>query len=34
MAAGSVIVTVPLIILVLIFQKKIIAGLTSGGVKE
>ena len=28
MAAGSVIVTVPLIILVLIFQKKIIAGLT------
>lgn len=34
MAAGSVIVTVPLIILVLIFQKKIIGGLTSGGVKE
>lgn len=34
MAAGSVIVTVPLIILVLIFQKKIIAGLTTGGVKE
>lgn len=34
MAAASVIVTVPLIILVLIFQKRIIAGLTSGGVKE
>lgn len=34
MAAGSVIVTVPLIIMVLIFQKKIIAGLTAGGVKE
>lgn len=34
MAAGSVVVTVPLIIMVLIFQKKIIAGLTAGGVKE
>jgi multiple sugar transport system permease protein len=34
MAAGSVVVTVPLIILVLIFQKKIIAGLTTGGIKE
>jgi len=32
MAAG-VIVTIPLIILVLFFQKKIIAGLTSGAVK-
>ena len=32
MAAGTV-VTVPLIILVLIFQKKIVAGLTAGGVK-
>jgi trehalose/maltose transport system permease protein len=31
--AASVIVTVPLIVLVLIFQKKIIAGLTAGGVK-
>jgi trehalose/maltose transport system permease protein len=31
--AASVIVTVPLIILVLIFQKKIVAGLTAGGVK-
>ena len=34
MAAASVVVTVPLIILVLIFQKKIIAGLTTGGIKE
>jgi multiple sugar transport system permease protein len=33
MAAG-VIVTVPLLIMVLIFQKRIIAGLTAGGVKE
>ena len=33
-AAATVVVTVPLIILVLIFQKKIIAGLTTGGVKE
>ncbi|WP_246145473.1 carbohydrate ABC transporter permease [Bacillus rubiinfantis] len=34
MAAASIVVTVPLIVLVLIFQKKIIAGLTTGGVKE
>ncbi|MFD2214955.1 carbohydrate ABC transporter permease [Metabacillus endolithicus] len=34
MAAASVVVTVPLILLVLIFQKNIISGLTSGGVKE
>jgi multiple sugar transport system permease protein len=34
MAAASIVVTVPLIILVLIFQKRIIAGLTTGGVKE
>ncbi len=34
MAAGSIVVTVPLILLVLIFQKKIVAGLTTGGVKE
>lgn len=33
MAAGAI-VTVPLVIMVLIFQRKIIAGLTSGGVKE
>ena len=32
MAAGTV-VTVPLIILVLVFQRKIVAGLTAGGVK-
>ncbi len=31
--AASVIVTVPLIILVLIFQQKIVSGLTAGGVK-
>lgn len=31
--AGSVIVTVPLVILVLIFQQRIVAGLTAGAVK-
>lgn len=31
--AASVIVTVPLVILVLVFQRKIISGLTAGGVK-
>jgi trehalose/maltose transport system permease protein len=31
--AASVTVTLPLIILVLIFQRKIISGLTAGGVK-
>jgi trehalose/maltose transport system permease protein len=31
--AASVIVTVPIVVLVLIFQRKIVAGLTSGGVK-
>ena len=31
--AASVVVTLPLIILVLIFQRKILAGLTSGAVK-
>jgi len=31
--AASVIVTVPLVVLVLIFQRKIVAGLTAGGVK-
>lgn len=31
--AASVMVTIPLIILVLVFQRKIVAGLTSGGVK-
>ena len=33
MAAASIVVTVPLIILVLIFQNNIVAGLTTGGVK-
>jgi multiple sugar transport system permease protein len=32
MAAGTI-VTIPLIILVLLFQRKIVAGLTAGGVK-
>jgi multiple sugar transport system permease protein len=32
MAAGTV-VTVPLIIMVLAFQRRIVAGLTAGGVK-
>ncbi|MGQ0841895.1 MAG: carbohydrate ABC transporter permease, partial [Actinokineospora sp.] len=32
MAAG-VIVTIPLVILVLLFQRRIVAGLTAGGVK-
>jgi trehalose/maltose transport system permease protein len=31
--AASVIVTVPLIVLVLIFQRKIVSGLTAGAVK-
>ncbi|WIV49689.1 carbohydrate ABC transporter permease [Marivivens sp. LCG002] len=31
--AASVVVTIPLIVLVLIFQRKIVAGLTAGGVK-
>ena len=31
--AASVIVTLPLIVLVLVFQRKIVAGLTAGGVK-
>lgn len=34
MAAASIVVTVPLILLVLLFQKRIIAGLITGGVKE
>jgi len=32
MAAG-VVVTIPLVILVLLFQRRIVAGLTAGGVK-
>jgi trehalose/maltose transport system permease protein len=31
--AGSVIVTLPLIALVLVFQRKIVSGLTAGAVK-
>jgi trehalose/maltose transport system permease protein len=31
--AASVVVTVPLIVLVLVFQKRIVAGLTAGAVK-
>ena len=31
--AASVIVTMPLIVLVLVFQRKIVAGLTAGAVK-
>jgi ABC-type glycerol-3-phosphate transport system permease component len=31
--AASVVVTVPLVILVLIFQRRIVSGLTAGGVK-
>jgi trehalose/maltose transport system permease protein len=31
--AASVIVTVPLVLLVLVFQKKIVSGLTAGAVK-
>lgn len=31
--AASVLVTIPLVVLVLIFQRKIVAGLTAGGVK-
>lgn len=31
--AASVLVTIPLVILVLIFQRKIVSGLTAGGVK-
>lgn len=31
--AGSVVVTLPIIILVLIFQKRIVSGMTAGAVK-
>jgi multiple sugar transport system permease protein len=33
LATASVIVTLPVIIIVLLFQRKIVAGLTSGAVK-
>ena len=32
-AAASVVVTIPVVIVVLLFQKNIVAGLTSGAVK-
>jgi multiple sugar transport system permease protein len=32
-AAATVVITVPLIVLVIIFQKRIVAGLTAGAVK-
>jgi multiple sugar transport system permease protein len=32
-SAGAVVVTVPLVILVLIFQRRIVSGLTAGAVK-
>jgi multiple sugar transport system permease protein len=34
MAAASVIVTIPLVILVFVFQKRIVQGLTAGAIKE
>ena len=33
MAAASIVATIPIVIVVLIFQKRIVSGLTSGGVK-
>jgi ABC-type maltose transport system permease subunit len=33
MSAASVVISVPLIIMVLLFQKRIVAGLTAGAVK-
>jgi len=33
LATASVVVTVPIILIVLLFQRKIVAGLTSGAVK-
>jgi multiple sugar transport system permease protein len=33
-SAATVIVTIPTLIIVLIFQRQIVSGLTSGGVKE
>ena len=32
-AAASVVVTIPVVILVLLFQRRIVAGLTAGAVK-
>jgi multiple sugar transport system permease protein len=33
-AAAAVVVTIPIIIMVLIFQRRIVAGLTAGAVKD
>ena len=33
LAAGAVISTIPIVIIILLFQRKIVAGLTSGAVK-
>jgi multiple sugar transport system permease protein len=33
LAAASVMVTIPVVLLVLLFQRKIVAGLTAGAVK-
>jgi multiple sugar transport system permease protein len=32
-AAGAMVITVPIVIFVLVFQRRIVAGLTSGAVK-
>ncbi|MEQ0683038.1 hypothetical protein ABLO03_12220, partial [Mycobacterium tuberculosis] len=32
-AAGAIVITIPIIVFVLIFQRRIVAGLTSGAVK-
>jgi multiple sugar transport system permease protein len=34
LSAASVVVTIPLVLMVLFFQRQIISGLTSGAVKE
>jgi multiple sugar transport system permease protein len=33
-AAATIVVTIPTLIIVLLFQKQIVSGLTSGAVKE
>ncbi|ASS86266.1 sugar ABC transporter permease protein [Geobacillus stearothermophilus] len=33
-SAATVVVTIPLVIMVLLFQRRIVSGLTSGSVKE
>jgi ABC-type glycerol-3-phosphate transport system permease component len=34
MAAASVVVTIPLVVLALVFQRRLVSGITAGGVKE